>query len=56
MDIGLLQIDKDEIYQKIEPPFEDLFDPAEEYILTLLLDPWLEMLERDKIKYEKVIK
>ncbi|XP_054841736.1 regulator of G-protein signaling 22 [Eublepharis macularius] len=54
MDIGLHQIKKDEIYQKIEPPFEDLFDPAEEYILSLLLVPWMEMVEQDRITYEKV--
>ncbi|XP_077207926.1 regulator of G-protein signaling 22 [Paroedura picta] len=54
MDIGLHQIKKDEIYQKIEPPFEDLFDPAEEYILSLLLEPWMKMLEEDRITYGKV--
>ncbi|XP_060100310.1 regulator of G-protein signaling 22 [Heteronotia binoei] len=54
MDIGLHHIKKDEIYQKIEPPFEDLFDPAEEYILSLLLVPWTKMLEQDRITYEKV--
>ncbi|XP_015261338.1 PREDICTED: regulator of G-protein signaling 22 [Gekko japonicus] len=54
MDIGLHQIKKDLIYQKIEPPFEDLFDPAEEYILSLLLVPWMKMLEQDRATYEKV--
>ncbi|KAL8181849.1 UNVERIFIED_CONTAM: hypothetical protein K2H54_032162 [Gekko kuhli] len=54
MDIGLHQIKKDLIYQKMEPPFEDLFDPAEEYILNLLLIPWMKMLEQDRATYEKV--
>nr|XP_056710861.1 regulator of G-protein signaling 22 [Euleptes europaea] len=54
MDIGLHQIKKDEIYRKIEPPFEDLFDPAEEYILSLLLVPWMKMLEEDRVTYETV--
>ncbi|XP_061460055.1 regulator of G-protein signaling 22 isoform X2 [Rhineura floridana] len=54
MDIGLQQITKNEINQKMEPPFEDLFDPAEEYILTLLLTPWMKMVEQDKDTYGKV--
>ncbi|XP_053106515.1 regulator of G-protein signaling 22 isoform X2 [Hemicordylus capensis] len=54
MDIGLQQITKSEIYQKTEPPFEDLFDPAEEYILTLLLDPWMKMVEQDRETYGQV--
>ncbi|XP_066480490.1 regulator of G-protein signaling 22 [Tiliqua scincoides] len=54
MDIGLHQITKNEIYQKIEPPFEDLFDPAEEYILALLLIPWMKMVEEDKDTYGQV--
>uniref|UniRef100_A0A8C4VUU9 Regulator of G protein signaling 22 n=1 Tax=Gopherus evgoodei TaxID=1825980 RepID=A0A8C4VUU9_9SAUR len=54
MDIGLQQDKKNEIYQKIKPPYEDLFDPAEEYILTLLLVPWMKMVEADKSIYGKV--
>ncbi|KAM6281023.1 regulator of G-protein signaling 22 [Porphyrio hochstetteri] len=54
MDIGLHQSKKNMIYQKIDPAFEDLFDPAEEYILTVLLEPWTKMVEADKYTYEKV--
>ncbi|XP_068789940.1 regulator of G-protein signaling 22 [Struthio camelus] len=54
MAIGLHQNKKQEIYQKIDPAFEDLFDPAEEYILSLLLEPWMKMVEADKCSYEKV--
>ncbi|NXL51169.1 RGS22 protein, partial [Podilymbus podiceps] len=54
MDIGLHQSKKNMIYDKIDPAFEDLFDPAEEYILTVLLEPWMKMLEADKCTYEKV--
>ncbi|XP_019406774.1 PREDICTED: regulator of G-protein signaling 22 isoform X5 [Crocodylus porosus] len=54
MGIGLQQNKKYEIYQKMEPPFEDLFDSAEEYILTLLLEPWMKMVEVDKCIYEEV--
>ncbi|XP_010004824.1 PREDICTED: regulator of G-protein signaling 22 [Chaetura pelagica] len=54
MDIGLDQSKKNMIYQKIDPAFEDLFDPAEEYILTVLLEPWMKMMEADKYTYGKV--
>ncbi|NWW95291.1 RGS22 protein, partial [Rhynochetos jubatus] len=54
MDIGLHQSNKNMIYQKIDPAFEDLFDPAEEYILTVLLEPWMKMVEADKYTYGKV--
>ncbi|NXA33623.1 RGS22 protein, partial [Eudromia elegans] len=54
MDIGLRQSKKYEIYKNIDPAFEDLFDPAEEYILTLLLEPWMKMVEEDRCTYEKV--
>ncbi|NWI23479.1 RGS22 protein, partial [Sula dactylatra] len=54
MDIGLHQSKKNMIYQKIDPAFEDLFDPAEEYILTVLLEPWMKMVEADKYAYGKV--
>ncbi|XP_054672207.1 regulator of G-protein signaling 22 isoform X2 [Grus americana] len=54
MDIGLHQSKKNMIYQKIDPAFEDLFDPAEEYILTVLLEPWMKMVEVDKYTYGKV--
>ncbi|XP_054241252.1 regulator of G-protein signaling 22 [Indicator indicator] len=54
MDIGLHQSKKNMIYQKIDPAFEDLFDPAEEYVLTVLLEPWMKMMEADKDTYGKV--
>lgn len=54
MDIGLHQGKKNMIYQKIDPAFEDLFDPAEEYILTVLLEPWMKMMEADRYTYGEV--
>ncbi|NWU08816.1 RGS22 protein, partial [Cephalopterus ornatus] len=54
MDIGLHQNERNIIYQKMDPAFEDLFDPAEEYILTILLEPWMKMVEADKYTYGKV--
>lgn len=55
MDIGLHQNKKNMIYQKIDPAFEDLFDLAEEHILTILQEPWMKMVEEDKYTYSKVI-
>ncbi|NXH50290.1 RGS22 protein, partial [Dicaeum eximium] len=54
MDTELHQSKKNMIYHKIDPAFEDLFDPAEEHILTILLDPWMKMVEEDKCTYRKV--
>ncbi|KAK2489127.1 hypothetical protein MC885_015592 [Smutsia gigantea] len=54
LDIGLQQEKKKEIYMKIQPPFEDLFDTAEEYILLLLLEPWTQMVKSDQVAYRKV--
>ncbi|XP_075069958.1 regulator of G-protein signaling 22 isoform X2 [Mixophyes fleayi] len=54
MDIGVKQIMKTVIYQKLNPPFEDLFDSAEEYSLTLLLSAWTQMNRSDRQAYEKV--
>uniref|UniRef100_A0A8C3MBB3 Uncharacterized protein n=1 Tax=Geospiza parvula TaxID=87175 RepID=A0A8C3MBB3_GEOPR len=54
MDTGLHQNKKNMIYHKIDPAFEDLFDPAEEHILTVLLEPWMKMVEEDKYTYRKV--
>ncbi|XP_039184845.1 regulator of G-protein signaling 22 isoform X1 [Crotalus tigris] len=54
LDIGIEQSTKNEMYKKIDPPFEDLFDLAEEYILTILLVPWMKMIEEDREIYGKV--
>ncbi|XP_068093826.1 regulator of G-protein signaling 22 isoform X2 [Hyperolius riggenbachi] len=54
MDIGAQQSIRLEIYQKLDPPFEDLFDSAEEYILTVLLSAWTQMTELDRQAYSKV--
>lgn len=39
---------------KIHPPFEDLFDTAEEYILLVLLEPWTKMVQLDQLAYRQV--
>ncbi|XP_059501756.1 regulator of G-protein signaling 22-like [Stegostoma tigrinum] len=42
------------IYQNLEPPFEELFDEVEEYVLIVLLVPWMHMIEMDKSSFRKV--
>ncbi|XP_073535721.1 regulator of G-protein signaling 22 isoform X2 [Phyllobates terribilis] len=54
MDIGVEQNIRKEIYQRSDPPFEDLFDSAEEYVLTILLAAWTQMTELDRQSFEKV--
>ncbi|XP_051058501.1 regulator of G-protein signaling 22 [Phodopus roborovskii] len=54
LDIGLEQEGKKDIYMRIQPPFEDLFDTAEEYILLILLEPWTQMVMSDQVAYRKV--
>ncbi|XP_072323474.1 regulator of G-protein signaling 22-like isoform X1 [Scyliorhinus torazame] len=42
------------LYRKLEPPFEELFDHVEEYVLVLLLVPWIHMIEMDMSRFRKV--
>lgn len=39
----------------LDPPYEDLFDLAEEYALKCLLTPWIEMSNDDSDIFRKVI-
>ncbi|XP_073406554.1 regulator of G-protein signaling 22 isoform X1 [Dendrobates tinctorius] len=54
MDIGVERNIRKEIYQKSDPPFEDLFDLAEEYVLMILLAAWTQMTELDRQSFGKV--
>ncbi|XP_043921874.1 regulator of G-protein signaling 22 [Protopterus annectens] len=51
---GVDQAIRRKIYQNLDPPFEDLFDPAEDYVLTLLLVAWVQMSASDRATYKKV--
>ena len=44
------------MYREVSPPFEELFDGAEEHILQMLLKPWSEMKCSDTVLYNKVSK
>ena len=53
-DIGLSLGNRKQIRSVINPPFDELFDAAEEYVLKLLIVPWNKMLGMDKESYKRV--
>ncbi|XP_048451706.1 regulator of G-protein signaling 22 [Rhincodon typus] len=53
-DVQMDAENKKEIYSKLEPPFEELFDQLEEHTLILLLVPWNQMIEAEMSSYSKV--
>nr|XP_006824172.1 PREDICTED: regulator of G-protein signaling 22-like [Saccoglossus kowalevskii] len=52
--IGVDSDTRKQIYREIDPPFEELFDSAEEHILQLLVMPWTLMSGSDKALYQKI--
>ena len=49
------QTQKD-IHRHLVPPFEELFDAAEEYILEVLFAAWSQMIMLDLTAFDKVYK
>uniref|UniRef100_A0A3Q4BRT5 RGS domain-containing protein n=1 Tax=Mola mola TaxID=94237 RepID=A0A3Q4BRT5_MOLML len=43
-----------EVYERMMPPFEELFDGAEEHVLNVLLEPWTLLVHRDEESFQKV--
>ncbi len=43
-----------EIFRRLSPPFEELFDSAEEYVLEVLFTAWSEMIISDLSAFGKV--
>ncbi|XP_031431776.1 regulator of G-protein signaling 22, partial [Clupea harengus] len=43
-----------QVFARLTPPFEELFDSAEEHTLTLLLEPWTLLTSQDTQIYEQV--
>ena len=43
-----------DIYSHLEPPFEELFDEAEEHAIAVLYEAWQIMLDTDQRTYNKV--
>jgi hypothetical protein len=46
---------QNQVHNKINPPFEELFDPVEEYALTVLFDAWSHSLCEDITTFDKAI-
>uniref|UniRef100_A0A671MPS9 RGS domain-containing protein n=1 Tax=Sinocyclocheilus anshuiensis TaxID=1608454 RepID=A0A671MPS9_9TELE len=46
MSVGLSEEDRRAVLLRLSPPFEDLFDRAEEHALRVLLEPWTLLLEK----------
>ncbi|MBN3315340.1 RGS22 protein, partial [Atractosteus spatula] len=53
-DTGVSGDSRRQICARLDPPFEELFDPAEEHVLSLLLEPWARMTTCDRSAYQKV--
>ena len=45
---------RDKIHRHLVPPFEELFDDAEEYSLNVLFEAWAQMLASDIGTFDKV--
>ncbi|XP_066929473.1 regulator of G-protein signaling 22-like [Clytia hemisphaerica] len=43
---------KDNIRKKIDPPYEDLFDEAEQHVLTILVAPWLNLILKERQQFQ----
>lgn len=43
-----------DIYSHLDPPFEELFDEAEEHAISVLYEAWHMMLLTDQKTYNKV--
>ncbi|KAL7887072.1 hypothetical protein AOLI_G00047930 [Acnodon oligacanthus] len=52
--VGLGEQCRQHIFTHLIPPFEDLFDEAEEHILFLLLEPWTILTHQDMSTFHKV--
>ncbi|XP_036445150.1 regulator of G-protein signaling 22 [Colossoma macropomum] len=52
--VGLGEQCRQHLFTHLIPPFEDLFDEAEEHILSLLLEPWTLLTHQDMSTFHKV--
>ncbi|XP_072251170.1 regulator of G-protein signaling 22 [Leuresthes tenuis] len=43
-----------DVYSKLLPAFEELFDEVEEHALSILLEPWTLLINRDKDAFQQV--
>ncbi|XP_070823015.1 regulator of G-protein signaling 22 [Chaetodon trifascialis] len=52
--IGVDEEIRKEVYDRMRPAFEELFDRVEEHTLNILLEPWTLLVSRDKESFQKV--
>nr|XP_046256633.1 regulator of G-protein signaling 22 [Scatophagus argus] len=52
--IGVDEEIRGDVYDRMMPAFEELFDKVEEHTLNLLLEPWTLLVSRDKESFQKV--
>ncbi|XP_077382326.1 regulator of G-protein signaling 22 [Festucalex cinctus] len=52
--IGVEEEMRKEVYNKLMPAFEELFDKVEEHILNILMDAWTVLGDRDKKSFPKI--
>uniref|UniRef100_A0A3Q3JGH4 RGS domain-containing protein n=1 Tax=Monopterus albus TaxID=43700 RepID=A0A3Q3JGH4_MONAL len=52
--IGVDEGIRREVYNRLMPAFEELFDEVEEHALNILLQPWTLLVSRDKESFQKV--
>ncbi|XP_067365731.1 regulator of G-protein signaling 22 [Channa argus] len=52
--IGVDEKIRKEVYDRLVPAFEELFDKVEEHALNILLQPWTLLVSRDTESFQKV--
>ncbi|XP_041799266.1 regulator of G-protein signaling 22 [Chelmon rostratus] len=52
--VGVDEEIRKEVYDRMRPAFEELFDKVEEHTLDILLEPWTLLVSRDKESFHKV--
>lgn len=50
VDVGLQR----EVYDQLQPAFEELFDDVQDHALNILLEPWTLLVSRDKKSLQQV--
>ncbi|KAJ4920906.1 hypothetical protein JOQ06_014253, partial [Pogonophryne albipinna] len=53
--IGVDEEIRTDLYDRLMPAFEEVFDRVEEHTLNILLEPWTLLLSRDKESFQKVL-
>ncbi|XP_026149614.1 regulator of G-protein signaling 22 isoform X3 [Mastacembelus armatus] len=52
--IGVAEEIRREVYNRLVPAFEELFDEVEEHTLNILLQPWALLVSRDQESFQEV--